>query len=41
MGPQTIAETLSTMSPMIWTCGGGVVLIVVIYRLLIKPLLDD
>lgn len=29
MGPQTLADLMSTLAPMIWACGCGFVLIVV------------
>ena len=41
MGPQTLLDYLSTMSPMIWTCGIALVLIVVVIRVLILPLIND
>ena len=41
MGPTTLTDYLSTMSPILWTCGGAVIVVVVIYRVLIRPLIDD
>jgi hypothetical protein len=33
MGPQTVAEHLNVLAPIIWTCGGGLTLIVVMVKL--------
>lgn len=30
MGPETLAELAHTLAPILWTCGAGAVLIVVI-----------
>jgi len=36
----TLTDYLSATSPMIWTCTGAVIVVVVIYRVLIKPIID-
>jgi len=41
MGPQTLLDYLSTMSPVIWTCGGALVLIVVVIKVVILPIIED
>ena len=36
MGPQTLAELIGALSPIIWTCGGGVVLVVLAAMILTR-----
>lgn len=35
MGPETILETLNLMSPIVWLCGGAIVLAIVLIRVLV------
>jgi len=37
----TFTDYLSALSPMVWTCGLAIVLVVVVIKVLIMPNLDD
>jgi len=41
MGLHTLADYLSALSPMIWTCIAAIVLIAVVVRVVILPILED
>lgn len=37
MGPQTLAEYLTALSPIVWLCIGAIILTIVLVKTLILP----
>jgi len=35
MGPETVQEMLALVSPILWVCGGAIVLAIVVIRVLV------